>query len=125
YTFGGAMRLVYGFNGPGSSGKIDSYSSINPIDASVDSQLTGGGGSIAPYKSSYWGPTPNDTTDPTKNSQLLADARDGDVSVNSAVFSELGWIWGDVTTNGGNVTHSSPYHIIATINHDVPFDGTY
>src|SRR5438552_2202982 len=83
YTFGGAMRLVYGFNGPGSSGKIDSYSSINPIDASVDSQLTGGGGSIAPYKSSYWGHTPNDTTDPTKNSQLLADALDGDVSVDS------------------------------------------
>jgi hypothetical protein len=42
------------------------------------------------------------------------------VSVGSKNFSEGGPIWGDVTTNGGNVTHSG-YQISGTIDNNVPF----
>ena len=35
-------------------------------------------------------------------------------------LSKVGPIWGDVTTNGGNVTHSG-YQISGTIDNNVPF----
>src|SRR5205085_10535136 len=50
----------------------------------------------------------------------LADAHDGDVSIGAKNFAEGGPIWGDVTTNGGNVTHSG-YQISGTIDNNVPF----
>jgi len=112
YVFGGAMRLTTGFFGPGSAGIIDSYSSTHPNDPTPPT--TGGGGSIPANTSSYWGPNPANTT-------YLADAHDGDVSVGSPTFTEGGPIWGDVTTNGGNVTHSPPYQISGTIDNNVPF----
>jgi hypothetical protein len=111
FVFGGALRVTTGFFGPGSAGLVDSYSSKNPNDPNPP---TTGGQSVPANTSSYWGPNPS-------NSTYLADAHDGDVSVGSPNFSEGGPIWGDVTTNGGNVTHSPPYHISGTIDNNVPF----
>src|SRR4029078_1910166 len=66
-----------------------------------------------PGVTSYYGSSPT-------NANYLKDAHDGDVSVGSANFSEGGPIWGDVTTNGGNVTHSG-YQISGTIDNNAPF----
>src|SRR4029077_14161011 len=44
----------------------------------------------------------------------------GDISVGAKNFAEGGPIWGDTTTNGGNVTHSG-YQISGTIDNNVPF----
>lgn len=111
YVFGGAMRLTTSFFGPGSAGIVDSYNSTHPTNPNPPT--TGGGGSIPANTSSYWGPNP-------ANATYLADAHDGDIAVGSSTFSEGGPIWGDVTTNGGNVTHSS-YQISGTIDNNVPF----
>jgi hypothetical protein len=111
YVFGGALRVTTAFFGPGSAGLIDSYSSKNPNDPNPP---TTGGPSIPANTSSYWGPNP-------ANSTYLADAHDGDIAVGTPNFSEGGPIWGDVSTNGGNVTHSPPYHISGTIDNNVPF----
>ena len=110
YVFGGALRVVNAFNGPGNAGLIDSYSSNNPTNPNPP---TLGGQPIAANTSSYWGPNPT-------NSTYLADAHDGDVAVATSNFVEQGPIWGDVTTNGGNVTHSG-YQISGTIDNNVPF----
>lgn len=110
FVFGGALRVVNMFNGPGSAGIIDSYSSKNPKDPNPP---TIGGQPIPANTSSYWGPNPSNAT-------YLADAHDGDVSVGTPTFTEGGPIWGDVTTNGGNVTHSG-YDISGTIDNNVPF----
>ena len=66
-----------------------------------------------PNTTSYYGSNPSNAT-------YLADAHDGDVSVGAKNFTEGGPIWGDVTTNGGNVTHSG-YQISGTIDNNVPF----
>jgi hypothetical protein len=110
YVFGGALRVTTGFNGPGSAGIIDSYSSIHPNNPNPPTQ---GGQPVAANTSSYWGPNPTTAT-------YLADAHDGDVSVGTKNFIEGGPIWGDVTTNGGNVTHSG-YQISGTIDNNAPF----
>jgi hypothetical protein len=114
YVFGGAMRVVRAFDGPGNAGFIDSYNSknqTNPNPSSpkvVNNDIPGAG------VTSYYGSNPS-------NSTYLADAHDGDVSVGTPNFAEGGPIWGDVTTNGGNVTHSPPYQISGTIDNNVPF----
>src|SRR4029077_9197119 len=66
-----------------------------------------------PWTTSYYGSNPS-------NSAYLADAHGGDVSVGTKNFAEGGPIWGDVATNGGNVTHSG-YQISGTIDNNVPF----
>src|SRR5207253_3190736 len=66
-----------------------------------------------PNTTSYYGSNPS-------NPNYLADAHDGDVFVAKPSFTEDGPIWGDVTTNGGNVTHSG-YQISGTIDNNVPF----
>ena len=109
YVFCGAVRIVNAFNGPGNGGLIDSYSSTHPNNPSPP---TFGGQPIGANTSSYWGPNPSNAT-------YLADAHDGDVSVGTPSFAEGGPIWGDVTTNGGNVTHSG-YQISGTIDNNVP-----
>ncbi len=113
YAFSGALRVTNQFDGPDSGGNIDSYNSANLTNPNpsypkvVNNDIPGAG------VTSYYGPTPSTLT-------YLADAHDGDVSVGTSTFAEGGPIWGDVTTNGGNVTHSG-YQISGTIDNSVPF----
>jgi hypothetical protein len=113
YAFSGALRVTDQFDGPGSGGKIDSYNSANPTNPNpsypkvVNNDIPGAG------VISYYGQNPSTLA-------YLADAHDGDVSVGTSTFAEVGPIWGDVTTNGGNVTHSV-YQISGTIDNSVPF----
>ena len=113
YAFSGALRVTNQFDGPGSAGRIDSYNSASPTNPNpsspkvIDNDTPGAG------VTSYYGPNPSNPTN-------LADAHDGDVSVGSSTFAEGGPIWGDVTTNGANVTHSG-YQISGTIDNSVPF----
>jgi hypothetical protein len=78
-AFEGAVKCLQAFFGPGSSSVIDSYDSHN-----------------GPY---YF--AADDPSDPH-----YADARNGNVAVNTPTFTEGGPIYGDVGTNGGTITHS-------------------
>jgi len=113
FVFGGAMRVVNLFDGPGSAGFLDSYNSKNPTNPNPGSPQVVNNNIPGPNTTSYYGSNPS-------NSTYLADAHDGDVSVGAKNFAEGGPIWGDVTTNGGNVTHSG-YQISGTIDNNVPF----
>jgi hypothetical protein len=113
YVFGGAMRLVYAFDGPGNAGYIDSYNSKNTTNPNPSSPKVVNNDIPPANTTSYYGSNPS-------NSTYLADAHDGDVSVGTKNFAQGGPIWGDVTTNGGNVTHSG-YQISGTIDNNVPF----
>lgn len=112
-VFNGAMRVAYSFNGPDNTGYIDSYSSYNSQNPSpsnpkvINNDVPGSG------VTSYYGSNPS-------NPIYLKDAHDGDVSLGTGAFAEGGPIWGDVTTNGGNVTHSA-YQISGTVDNNVPF----
>jgi hypothetical protein len=124
YVFGGAMRVTYAFDGPGSAGNIDSYSSLNKTNSHPTSPKVVNNDPPAAGESSYYGPNPTSANypelTPAQLSAIVADAHDGDISVGSARFAQGGPIWGDVTTNGGNVTHSG-YRISGTIDNNVPF----
>jgi hypothetical protein len=100
-SFTGSLKVGNSFNGPGSAGQVDSYDSKN---------------GAYPGKSIAANPVP--PTDP--NYIYYINSRNGDVSVATASFSEGGPIYGNVTTNGGNVT-SPPYNISGTIDNNVPF----
>src|SRR6266576_1852294 len=113
FVFGGAMRVVNLFDAPGSAGFLDSYNSKNPTNPNPSSPQVVNNNVPGPNTSSYYGSSPS-------NSTYLADAHDGDVSVGAKNFAEGGPIWGDVTTNGGNVTHSG-YAISGTVDNNVPF----
>jgi hypothetical protein len=113
FVFGGAMRVVNLFDGPGSAGFLDSYNSKNPTNPNPGSPQVVNNNIPGPNTTSYYGSNPS-------NSTYLADAHDGDVSVGAKNFAEGGPIWGDVTTNAGNVTHSG-YQISGTIDNNVPF----
>src|SRR5438094_4420836 len=113
FVFGGAMRVVNLFDGPGSAGFLDSYNSKNPTNPNPSSPQVVNNNIPGPNTTSYYRSNPS-------NSTYLADAHDGDVSVGAKNFAEGGPIWGDVTTNGGNVTHSG-YTISGTIDNNVPF----
>ena len=113
YVFGGALRVVNAFNGPGTAGFVDSYNSKNQTNPNPSSPKVINNDTPGPNTTSYYGSNPS-------NSTYLADAHDGDVSVAAKNFIEGGPIWGDVTTNGGNVTHSG-YQISGTIDNNVPF----
>jgi len=113
FVFGGAMRVVNTFDGPGTAGFLDSYNSKNPTNPTPSSPKVVNNDIPGPNTTSYYGSNPS-------NSTYLADAHDGDVSVGAKNFAEGGPIWGDLTTNGGNVTHSG-YQISGTIDNNVPF----
>ena len=113
FVFGGAMRVVNLFDGPGNAGFLDSYNSKNPTNPNPVSPQVVNNDIPGPNTISYYGSNPS-------NSTYLADAHDGDVSVGAKNFAEGRPIWGDVTTNGGNVTHSG-YQISGTIDNNVPF----
>src|SRR5437868_292268 len=113
FVFGGAIRVVNTFDGPGNAGFLDSYNSKNPTNSNPSSPKVVNNDIPGPNTTSYYGSNPS-------NSTYLADAHDGDVSVGAKNFAEGGPIWGDLTTNGGNVTHSG-YQISGTIDNNVPF----
>jgi hypothetical protein len=91
--FEAAVKCISSFTGPGSAGVIDSYNSNN-----------------GPY---YF--CANNPADPH-----YADSHSGSVAVDSPNFNPFnGTIYGDVSTNGGNVKPSS--QIVGTIDNNVPF----
>jgi hypothetical protein len=98
WAFTGALKATGSFNGPGSAGQIDSYDSINGAYP---------GASVA-----------SDPSNP-----LYKYATSGDVSVGSASFTDGGPIYGNLTTNGGNATHSNAT-VSGTIDNNVPFSLT-
>jgi hypothetical protein len=93
--FEGALKCTGSFSGPGSAGIVDSYDSKN-------------------------GTYPGKTVASTPSSPYYADSRNGNVAVNSPIFSQGGYIYGDVGTNGGNVT-APPAHISGTIDNAISF----
>jgi hypothetical protein len=93
WSFTGALKATAGFNGPGSAGVIDSYDSKN---------------------GAYYFAA-NNPSDPH-----YSDATNGDVAVGSSTFSEGGPIYGNLTTNGANATHSNT-NVSGTIDNNVPF----
>jgi hypothetical protein len=92
-AFTGALKVTNSFFGPGSAGVVDSYDSKNGPYTFVADNPSG----------AYY-----------------SDSRNGDVSVATPNFTEGGPIYGNVTTNGGNVTHSDT-EISGTIDNNVPF----
>jgi hypothetical protein len=95
------LKVASSFDGPGPAGSIDSYDSINGAYPGV---------SIAA--------NPVPPTDP--NYKYYINSRNGNVSVGTASFAEGGPIYRNVTTNGGNVTHSGT-NISGSIDNSVPF----
>lgn len=100
YPFTDALKVGRAFNGPGSAGVVDSYNSKNFF--------------LHP------GYTYNQSDDTNTSSPYYADSAKGTVSVGTASFNEGGPIFGNVTTNGGNVTHANS-NISGTIDNNVPF----
>ena len=98
-SFTGGLMVGNAFAGPGHAGVVDSYNSKN-------------------YSLPGYAYNPADATNPA--SAYYADARNGNVSVGTASFTDWGPIYGNVTTNGGNVTHSGT-SISGTIDNNVPF----
>src|SRR5207253_7807208 len=93
WSFSRALLATAGFNGPGSAGLIDSYDSKN---------------------GAYYFAA-NNPLDPH-----YSDATNGDVAVGSSSFTSGGPIYGNLTTDGGNVTHSNAT-VSGTIDNSVPF----
>jgi hypothetical protein len=93
-SFTGAVQATGSFDGPGSAGSIDSYDSKNGAYTFVA----------------------NNSSSPYYN-----DSQNGDVAVGTSVFTEYGPIYGNVTTNGGNITHKSNGTISGTIDNNVAF----
>jgi hypothetical protein len=93
WSFTGALKATAGFNGPGSAGLIDSYDSKN---------------------GAYYFAA-NNPSDPH-----YSDATNGDVAVGSSSFTSGGPIYGNLTTDGANATHSNT-SVSGTIDNSVPF----
>ena len=103
-AFDAAVKCLAAFWGPGSASVVDSYDSHNLPPAGTTTS-----------SGSYYYFAANNPNDPN-----YADARNGNVAVDTPSFSEGGPIYGDVSTNGGNVTHSGT-QISGTIDNNVAF----
>jgi hypothetical protein len=93
FAFTGALKATGTFAGPGSAGVVDSYDSKNGAYSFVANNPA---------------------------SPLYADSQNGDVSVGTSNFNQGGPIYGNVTTNGGNVTHANST-VSGTIDNNAPF----
>ncbi len=91
--FEGFLKVLGAFSGPGSAGVVDSYDAHNGTYYFCANN---------PADAHY------------------ADSRNGNVAVDTASFSQGGTIYGDVGTNGGNVTHSNS-SITGTIDNTISF----
>ena len=92
-TLFNGLKTASSFDGPGPAGLIDSYDSKNGTYTFV-------------------------ANDPS--AQYYTDSHSETVSVGTASFTEGGPIYGNVTTNGGTVTHSGT-NISGSIDNSVPF----
>jgi hypothetical protein len=93
--FDAAIKANGIFYGLGSAAYIDSYDSRNgPYDPSVKNNP------LSPY---------------------YKDSRHGSVQINNSTVTVKGSIYGDVATNGGNVTSVNPGTVYGTIDNNVPF----
>ena len=93
--FDAAIKTAGSFYGLGAASFIDSYNSNNgPYDITVKDN------SSSPY---------------------YGDSRHGNVESNSATVTVKGSIYGDVGTNGGNVTSGNPGIVYGIIDNNVPF----
>lgn len=101
--FDAAIKTAGSFYGLGSASYIDSYNSNNDNDG--DGQPGG------PYD-----PTVKDNS----SSQWYGDSRHGNVETGSATASVKGSIYGDVATDGGNVTQGNPGIVYGAIDNNVP-----
>jgi hypothetical protein len=93
--FEAAIKATGSFLGPGSAGLIDSYHSQNGSYTFVANN---------------------------PSSPIYGDSRNGGVSVNSPAFNQGNIIYGDVTTNGGTITHATNPQITGIIDNAVSFD---
>jgi hypothetical protein len=93
-AFSGALKASGSFNGPGSAGVVDSYDSKNGAYTFVADKPA---------------------------SPLYQYSHLGNVEVGTSSFTEGGPIYGNVTTNGGTVSHSGGTNISGTIDNNVPF----
>lgn len=84
-----ALKATGTFTGPGAAGVVDSYDSKNGAYK--------GSNPAAPYD---------------------VDAHDGGVSVGTSTFNSPGYIYGNVTTNGG---HALPSDCSGVVDNNVPF----
>jgi hypothetical protein len=84
-----ALKATGSFTGPGAAGVVDSYDSKN---------------------GAYKGSNPASPYD--------ADAHNGDVAVGTSTFNSPGYIYGNVTTNGG---HALPSDCSGVVDNNVPF----
>lgn len=80
---------------------VDSYDSRNPAKPPATSPT-----------SSYYGPNPV-----APYAAYATDAHDGDIACGGSSFS-AGYVWGDVSTNGGNATNAN---ISGVVDNNVPF----
>jgi hypothetical protein len=103
-SFAGGVEVGNAFAGPGHAGLIDSYNSMNGA-----------------YPGTSIAANPVPPTDP--NYKYYIYSRQANVSVGTASFTDWGPIYGNVTTNGGNVTSSSA-QISGTIDNSVAFTLT-
>lgn len=94
--FDAAIKSAGSFYGLGPASYIDSFNSKNNV----------------PYDS---------TVKNNPSSPYYSDSRHGNVEINSATATIKGDIYGDVGTNGGNITSGSPGIIYGTIDNNVPF----
>lgn len=94
--FDAAIKANGSFYGLGSASFIDSYDSRHnsPYDSGIKDN-----------PSHPW----------------FDDSRHGSVQINNATASVKGSIYGDVATNGGNVTSGNPGIVYGTIDNNVPF----
>jgi hypothetical protein len=95
--FEGFLKVLGSFYGPGSAGVVDSYDSKN-------------GAYILPEGSVAANPA----------SPFYSDSRNGNVAINSSVVNVGNIIYGDVGTNGANITHSNST-ISGTIDNSISF----
>lgn len=95
--FEGFLKVLGTFYGPGSAGVVDSYDSKN-------------GPYILPEGSVAANPA----------SPFYSDSRNGNVAINSSVVNVGNIIYGDVGTNGANITHSNST-ISGTIDNSISF----
>ncbi|HWX15374.1 MAG TPA: hypothetical protein VNY07_02195 [Chthoniobacterales bacterium] len=100
-SFTSGLEVGNSFAGPGHAGLIDSYNSKN-------------GG----YPGTSIAQNPVPPTDPNYNYYIYS--RQANVSVGTGSFTDWGPIYGNVSTNGGNVTHASA-NISGTIDNSAPF----
>lgn len=84
-----ALKALGTFTGPGAAGVVDSYDSKN---------------------GAYKGSNPASPYD--------VDAHNGDVSVDTSTFNSPGYIYGNITTNGGNAL---PSDCSGVVDNNVPF----